>query len=143
MSKNHVPAIEGWFTTGDTPHLIGTQCTTCHTYFFPKQELFCKNPACRGTQFDEVQLSRTGKIWSYTEHYYQPPEPYIVGEEFEPYTLAAVELEKEKMVILGQVARGVAHADLTTGQDVELVVESLYEEGDSLRTVWKWKPIAN
>ena len=143
MSKNHVPAIEGWFTTGDTPHLIGTQCTTCHTYFFPKQELFCKNPACRGTQFDEVQLSRTGKIWSYTEHYYQPPEPYIVGEEFAPYTLAAVELEKEKMVILGQVARGVAHADLTTGQDVELVVESLYEEDDSLRTVWKWKPIAN
>ena len=56
--------------------------------------------------------------------------------------MAAVELEKEKMVILGQVASGVAHADLTTGQDVELVVETLYEEDDTERTVWKWKPIA-
>ena len=140
--KAAAPAIEGWFTTGDNPHLIGTQCKACGTYFFPKQDLFCKNPACRSTEFDEVELSRTGKIWSYTEHYYQPPEPYISGDEFEPYTVAAVELEKEKMVILGQVASGVAHADLTTGQDVELVIETLYEEDGAPRTVWKWKPIA-
>jgi uncharacterized OB-fold protein len=140
--KAAAPAIEGWFTTGDDPHLIGTQCKTCGTYFFPKQDLYCKNPACRGTEFDEVELSRTGKIWSYTEHYYQPPEPYISGDDFEPYTVAAVELEKEKMVILGQVANGVAHADLTTGQDVELVIETLYEEDNTERTVWKWKPLA-
>jgi len=139
--KAVAPSIEGWFTTGDAPHLIGTQCKSCGTYFFPKQDLYCKNPSCRSTEFDEVELSRTGKIWSYTEHYYQPPEPYISGDEFEPYTIAAVELEKEKMVILGQVASGVAHADLTTGLAMEIVVETLYEENDTERTVWKWKPI--
>ena len=47
------------------------------------------------------------------------------------------------MVILGQVANGVAHADLTTGQEVELVVETLYEEDETEKTVWKWKPIAS
>ena len=120
MANETAPTIEGWFTSGDEPHLIGSQCKQCSTYFFPKQELFCKNPECRSTDFDEVPLSRRGKIWSYTEHYYQPPEPYVSGDEFEPYTIAAVELEKEKMIILGQVAKGVSHADLSAGMLVEL-----------------------
>jgi hypothetical protein len=54
-----------------------------------------------------------------------------------------VELDKEKMVILGQVANGVAHADLTTGLAMEIVVETLYEEEDTERTVWKWKPVTD
>ena len=63
--RKAVPSIEGWFTEGEKPHLIGTQCKQCRTYFFPKQDLFCKNPSCQSTEFDEVELSRTGKIWSY------------------------------------------------------------------------------
>ncbi|MBW2229400.1 MAG: OB-fold domain-containing protein [Deltaproteobacteria bacterium] len=141
MAKEIAPAIAGWYTSGDEPHLIGSQCKQCQTYFFPKQELFCKNPVCRSTEFDEVELSRRGKIWSYTEHYYRPPEPYISGEDFQPYTIAAVELEKEKMVILGQLANGVQHADLKAGLEVELVVEELYEQDDTAMTVWKWKPV--
>ena len=137
-----VPSIEGWFTEGEKPHLIGTQCKQCRTFFFPKQDLFCKNPSCQSIEFDEVELSRTGKIWSYTEHFYQPPEPFIAPDPFVPYTIAAVELDDEKMVVLGQVADGVAHADLTTGQEVELVVEKGYEIDDVDYTVWKWKPIA-
>ncbi len=136
------PTMEGWFTTDDEPHLIGTQCRACGTYFFPKVELYCKNPACQSTEFDEVELSRTGKIWSYTEHYYQPPEPYVSPDPFEPYAIAAVELEKEKMVILGQVAEGVPHSSLKAGMEVELVVEKVYEQDDVDYTVWKWKPVA-
>jgi uncharacterized OB-fold protein len=142
MAKEIAPAIEGWYTTGDEPHLIGSQCKQCQTYFFPKQELFCKNPSCQSTEFDEVPLSRRGKIWSYTEHFYQPPEPYISGDDFQPYTIAAVELEKEKMMILGQVANGVEHADLKAGLEVEIVVEELYEQDDTAITVWKWKPVS-
>jgi uncharacterized OB-fold protein len=136
------PTVEGWFTEGEDAHLIGSQCRSCRTYFFPKVDLFCKNPYCQGTEFDEVPLSRTGTVWSYTEHYYQPPDPYVSPEPFEPYTIVAVELEKEKMVILGQAARGVKPADLKTGMPVELVVEGLYEQDDTEYTVWKWKPLA-
>jgi uncharacterized OB-fold protein len=139
--KTVLPSIEGWFTSGDEPHLIGSQCRACEAYFFPKQDFFCRNPACRSTTFDDVELSRKGRIWSYTEHYYQPPEPYISGDEFKPYKIAAVELEKEKMVILGQVANSVSIDQLTTGQEVELVVETLYEEDGIERSVWKWKPL--
>lgn len=140
--KKTAPSIGGWFTTGNAPRLIGTRCKLCGTYYFPKQDLFCRNPSCQSTEFEEVELSRTGKIWSYTKHFYQPPDPYIAGEEFEPYTIAAVELEKEKMVILGQVAAGVEPEDLTTGQQMEVVVEALYEQDDTDYTVWKWKPVA-
>jgi uncharacterized OB-fold protein len=141
-AQNVVPSIAGWFTSGDEPALIGTRCKLCRTYFFPRQELFCRNPSCRSTEFDEVELSRRGRIWSYTKHFYQPPEPYISGESFEPYTIAAVELDKEKMVILGQVANGFEPDDLTTGQEMEVVVETLYELDGTGYTVWKWKPVA-
>ncbi len=141
-TRNQAPAIEGWFTAGDKPQLIGSQCTNCKTYFFPKESGYCRNPSCQSTEFEEVPLSREGTIWSFSEHYYQPPEPYIAPEPFEPYSIAAVELAEEKMVILGQMAAGVKHSDLRAGMKVELVVEKAYEEGDTDYTIWKWKPLA-
>jgi uncharacterized OB-fold protein len=141
-AKARVPAIEGWFSLdGDTPHLIGTRCTTCQTYFFPKETFFCRNPDCMGDEFEEVELSRTGKIWSYTTNHYQPPSPYMPPDPFVPYTIAAVELDREKMVVLGQMAAGIDPHDLTTGMGVELVLETLYESDESDFLVWKWKPV--
>jgi hypothetical protein len=141
MAKPQVPAIEGWFTT-DTrqPHLLGSRCKKCKSYFFPKEALFCRNPGCAGTEFDEVPLSRTGKIWSFTTNHYAPPAPYVSPDPFVPYTVAAVELAEEKMVVLGQVAAGVDPKSLKVGMKVELVIERLYEDETSEYLVWKWKP---
>ena len=61
------PVLPGWFTTGAEPHLIGSRCSACGTYYFPKLESFCRNPACESTQFETVELSRTGKLWSFTD----------------------------------------------------------------------------
>ncbi len=140
--REQVPAIEGWFTTDPEPRLLGTQCVDCRTYFFPKESTYCRNPGCQSTQFEEVRLSRIGTIWSYAEHFYKPPAPYIADDPFEPYTIAAVELAEEKLVVLGQVATGVESSDLKAGMQVELVVERIYDQGDVEHTVWKWKPIA-
>ena len=36
--KPRVPAIEGWYTmNAEQPHLVGSRCLRCGTYFFPKQ----------------------------------------------------------------------------------------------------------
>ncbi len=141
MTKPVVPAIEGWFTMdAEKPHLLGTQCKSCGTYYFPKQTVFCKNPACNGEEFDEVQLSRTGKIWSFTNACYQPPEPFVSPDPFVPYAIIAVELEKEKMIVLGQAVEGVDVSQLKAGMDVELVLEKLFEDAESTRLTWKWKP---
>ena len=141
MATPTAPAIEGWFSEEPEPHLIGTRCKQCGSYFFPKQTEFCRNPACFSSEFDEVPLSRTGKVWSYTKHFYQPPEPYIVEGEFEPYTIVAVELEEEKMMVLGQVAHGIEFESIKAGLEVEIVIETLYHQDGTDYTVWKWQPI--
>ena len=136
------PAIEGWHTMEAKPHLSGTQCKACQTYFFPAQSQYCKNPGCDSTDFREVELSRTGLIWSYTNACYQPPSPFVAPEPFEPYAIAAVQLEKEQMVVLGQVVKGTDVADLRVGMPVELVLEPLHETEDDIKLTWKWQPLA-
>jgi len=142
LTNNVIPAIEGWFTSGDVPALIGTRCTECATVFFPANRTFCRNPRCNGESFEDVELSRRGRVWSYTDAQYQPPAPYIPRTDpYVPFALAAVELEAEGIVILGQVADGFGVADLRVGSEVELVVEPLYEDESGVRTIWRWKPV--
>ena len=97
MSQEAIPAIEGWFTQGETPHLLGSSCTKCGTYFFPKSVSYCKNPACDSDEFEEVELSRTARIWSFTNGCYEPPKPYMAPDPFVPYTMIAAELAREKL----------------------------------------------
>ena len=141
MSPTPVPAVEGWFTTDEEPRLLGTRCPAFGTVFFPKASGFCRNPDCRGREFVEVPLSRTGTVWSYTDAQYQPPPPYIPpSEEHEPFALAAVELADEQLVVLGQVAKGFGVADLAVGAPVELVVEPLYEVDGVPHLIYRWRP---
>jgi uncharacterized OB-fold protein len=139
-------AIDGWFTAdaGDgEPHLLGSRCTTCGTFFFPRADFFCRNPACDGTNFEEVPLSNRGRVWSWTVNRYQPPAPYVSPTgpdgEFEPFGIAAVELAEEKMVVLGQVVPG---ASVAVGDEVQLVVDTLFTDDDGTeQLVWKWSPV--
>ena len=140
--KPLVPAIEGWYTMNmEQPHLIGSQCQDCGTYFFPKASYYCKNPSCESTEFNDVELSRTGKIWSYTNASYKPPEPFVAPDPFVPYAIAAVQLEKEQMVVLGQVVAGTGCEDLKVGMEMELVLEQLHEDEEDIKVAWKWKPL--
>lgn len=134
--------LEGWFTTGETPHLLGTRCAACGSYYFPRQDEYCRNPACESTQFETVELSRTGTLWSFTNACYTPPAPYIAAEPFVPYAIAAVELEREKMIVLGQVVEGVGVEALKAGLAMELVVETIPDHtAPEGKLVWKWKPM--
>jgi uncharacterized OB-fold protein len=139
MSKARVPAIDGWFSTAAEPALLGSRCTGCATYFFPKEESFCRNPGCRSASLEEVPLSRRGTVWSYTTNHYAPPAPYVAPDPFVPYSVAAVELTDEKLVVLGQVVGG--SDDLQVGSEVELVLDTLFEDDDHEYVVWKWRPI--
>ena len=142
--KKKKAAIEGWYTLeDDLPSLIGNRCKACGTYFFPKEKLFCRNPDCDSDIFEEVKLSRKGKVWSYTNACYQPPEPYVSTEPFEPFTIVAVELEEEKMIVLGQAMKEVTCDDLKVGQDMELVLDILSEDENCEDVIWKWQPLTS
>ena len=142
MAKQRVPAVAGWFTLdAERPALLGTRCRACGTVFFPREETFCRNPACASTAFEEVELSRRGRLWSYTNNTYQPPAPYVAPTDpYQPFAVAAVELERERMVVLGQVVDGVSVADLEVGMEMELVLDTLSEDADNAYLVWKWRP---
>ena len=143
-TRTPVPAVEGWFTTdAEHPALLGSRCSGCGTYFFPKASGFCRNPVCSSTEFDEVELSRRGTVWSYTDARYQPPPPYIVPtDEHEPFAIVAVELATEGLVVLGQVVAGVSVDDIKVGDEVELVIDTLYSDDEHDHLIWKWAPVA-
>jgi uncharacterized protein len=143
-TKIRVPAIEGWFTDDpERPALLGTRCRECRSYFFPRESFLCRNPACMSRDFDEVELSRRGTLWSFTSTCYQPPPPYVpTADPFEPFTLAAVELAEERMIVMGQMVPGVEVDDLRAGMTVELVLDTLFEDDEHEHIVWKWAPIA-
>lgn len=143
-----VPAIDGWLTIDDPPALIGRHCARCGTWAFPPTVVWCPNPACAGEEMEPAPLSRTGRVWSYTDARYQPPPPYVATTEpYVPFAIAAVELERERLVVLGQVAAGFGIADLQVGEPVELVVEALDPVGaegldeSDVRMVWRWRPV--
>ena len=130
--KQRLPAVEGWFTTEDEPHLVGKRCTTCGTTLFPPLAVRCPNPHCHG-ELEETALSRRGRVWSYTINHYAPPPPYVAADPFEPFGVAAVELSEERMIVLGQVAGD--PTQLAIGDEVELVVDTLSDD----QLVWKWR----
>lgn len=154
------PVVEGWFTgePGADFRLLGTRCRNCGSVFFPREDSFCRNPACAGTDFDEFPLSRTGHVWSYTDARYRTPPPYPTDPDlpWRPYTLVAVELAAERMVVLGQAAPGVTPADLAVGMPVELVPGLIGSagsadgtgsadgaggaDGPDDRLTWHWRP---
>lgn len=143
MSRTRMPVVDGWFIgDGDGFRLLGTRCAGCGSVFFPREDTHCRNPGCAGGVLEEMPLSRRGRVWSYTDSRYRPPSPYVTNPElpWEPYALIAVELESERIVVLGQAAPGVTVAELAVGMEVEVVPGVLYEEAETIWTTWHWRP---
>ena len=123
----------------DTPQLIGGRGRGRHSYFFPK-DTAGGDPQCfSDTDREEVLLSRTGTLWSYTTSNYPPPAPYeVTTDPFVPIVIAAVRLEPENLVVCGQMMPGITVDDLSVGLPVELTLDVLYEDDDKEYMVWKW-----
>ncbi len=140
--KTRVPAVDGWFTMGDEPALLGSRGVETGSYFFPKNLAFSRNPVAPTEDLNEVQLSRRGKVWSWTTNHYQPPAPYMAADPFVPYTVVAVELIEEQMVVLGPLAPDADPEALSVGTEVEITLGTLYEDDDHEYVIWQWKPVA-
>ncbi|MEP6623713.1 MAG: OB-fold domain-containing protein [Acidimicrobiia bacterium] len=141
MTKTRVPAVEGWFTLGDEPALLASRGAETGSYFFPKNLAFSRNPAAPTEDLTEVELSRRGRVWSWTTNHYQPPAPYMAADPFVPYTVVAVELVEEQMVVLGPLDPDADPSTLGVGTEVELALGTLYEDDDHEYVVWQWKPV--
>jgi len=143
MTRSRVPAVEGWFTMDEAaPALVGARGVESGSYFFPKALAVSANPTAPFEAREEVALSRRGRVWSYTTNHYQPPAPYVSPDPFVPYTVLAVELEEERMVVLGPLATGADPEQLRVGMEVELVLGPLYADDEHEYVIWQWAPVA-
>lgn len=140
--KTRVAAVEGWFTLGDEPALLASRGAETGSYFFPKNLAFSRNPAAPAEELTEVELSRRGRVWSWTTNHYQPPAPYVAADPFVPYTVVAVELVEERMVVLGPLVPSADPSMLTVGAEVELTLGTLFEDDDTEYVIWQWKIVA-
>lgn len=140
--RKRIPLKEGlWVDLGSPdgrPQLIGSQCRNCGEVYFPKKEkgiCIC----CQQRGLAEIELSRRGKVYSFTIVMQRPPI-YYKGPV--PYALAWVELPEG--VRLETLLTDCAFEELRVGMDVELVIERLFqdEEGNDILT-YKFKPVSN
>ena len=88
-----------------------------------------------------MELGRRGRVWSYTDARYQPPAPYVAADPYVPFTLAAVELEAEKMVVHGPSGRRGLGRRPVGGRRGGTRDRLLYEDDDHEYLVWKWRPV--
>jgi uncharacterized protein len=141
--KQLVPAVDGWFTLDeDAPQLVGARGTVSGSYFWPTAIATSGNPSAPGEDREPALLSRRGRLWSWTTNHYAPPEPYVSPDPFVPYTVCAVELDAEQMIVLGQLATGADADHLEMGMQMELVLGTLFDDDEHEYVVWQWAPVS-
>jgi uncharacterized OB-fold protein len=132
--KNHTPVAKGLFTwPNDNPRFIATRCKVCGDTFFPSRD-FCANPDCGSQEVEEIQLSKRGKLYSYTIQYYQPPKPFVSVSPYVPLGIGLVEFP-EGVRICGQMVDCNPELDLKLNLDVEMVIDAL----DEKVVAWKFR----
>lgn len=91
--NQRIPIREGLLSAELDPladvRLLGTKCSECDEVTFGASAS-CAN--CCGTAVEEIALSATGKLWSYTVIRNRPPGDYKGPEPFAPYGVGLVEL---------------------------------------------------
>lgn len=138
-TKKRIPAQEGLFRMPgepqDEPQLFGSRCKTCGEVFFPRQEM-CAN--CCTPSTEEVVLSKTGMLYSYTAVRHQPPGDYRGPL---PFSVGTVELP-EGLRITGPLTEPDL-AKLKVGMKVELVIDTLFGDSEGNELVgFKFKPVS-
>ena len=136
------PSRAGSRSTDEAPALLGSRCPRLRHLRLPgRRRCSVANPACEATEFEpgaSCQPHAAGSGPTPTPATSRP-RPTSAADPYEPFCLAAVELAAEKMVVMGQVVPGVSVDDLSVGDEVELVLDTLYADDEHEYLVWKWR----
>ena len=123
-------------TPREKPRLIGSRCTICgEIYFPPKKKGWCLR--CQKKSLEEVKLSNKGKIASFTIVEQAPAGGFYKGPV--PYAYGFVDLTDQVRL---KSLYGHDLDKLQVGLEVELVIETLYEDeqGNDV-TTFKFQPV--
>lgn len=132
MMAEGIPAKEGTFL--DNPEegaiLLANKCKSCGQIFFPKA-VFCLT--CYNEDMEELKLSRRGKLYSYTIG----RMPSIHFEP--PYAIGYVDLPEGVRIFTP--LKMIGDKPFSIDMEMEVVIEKLWQEGDTEVIGYKFKPI--
>jgi uncharacterized OB-fold protein len=132
MSKERVPFREGLFTEEkDGGELLASKCKSCGQIYFPPRKRCIE---CYGQQMEEIKLSKTGKLYTYTI-VHMPVQNYKP-----PFALAWLELP-EGVRVFSQV-KGWENTQLKIGMDMKIVIDTLWENEEKEVYGYKFEPAA-
>lgn len=138
-SVRQVDLGEGLFirpqSPSDEPRLLGSRCTSCGEVTFPKQRR-CAN--CSSDAIEEITLSSRGKLYSFTNVNYPPPDGYKGPV---PYGVGMIELPEGVRVVAHLTE---SNPDkLAVGMEMALVIDKLFAEDDGAEVIgFKFKPVS-
>jgi len=115
------PVREGLFTDTEPPRLLASRCDACGRHQFPRSDT-C--PYCAADGARPVELSGTGRLWTWTAVTTAPPG--YRGEV--PYGFGVVELPEGLRVVSRLTEPDPAR--LSAGQPMRLVVVPVQVDED-------------
>ena len=86
-----------------------------------------------------ASLGGSGSLWSFTTAEYRPPSPYVAAEPYEPFVIAAVELDDSGIVVIGRAAGRSSVDGLRVGQRAQLDVGVLFSADGVDQLMWEWR----
>ena len=128
---NRIPIKEGHFIEGAEDSIIlANRCKLCSQIFFPKV-VFCLS--CFNEDMEELRLSRRGILYSYTIG-------HMPSMHFEPpYAIGYVDMPEGVRIFTP--LKILENKPLKVGMTMELVIEKIWQEGDSEIIGYKFIPV--
>ncbi len=117
---------EGLFVDADPPTLLGSHCTSCGAYHFPRHDT-C--PYCSIEDPTAVELSSTGTLWSWTA--VTAPPPGYSGEV--PFGIGVVELD-DGIRVISRLTESDPTA-LSLGTPMQLCIVALHTDAEGNEVV--------
>ena len=121
--KKQIPLRPGMFQMparpGEAPRLVGSRCRACGELFAARRA-YCAN--CSKPELEEVLLSATGEIRTFTIVRQQPPGSLMVP----PYVIASVRLDDG--VGVQSLLTDIDPDQVRIGMPVEIVLKAVKED---------------
>ncbi len=116
---------------GDDVALLGSRCEGCGTRYFPRA-VSCRNPDCEDKVLADVELGRTGELYSWTVQHYRPPALFQV-DDWQPSAVGVVELPEGLRVLA--MLTGANPGEIPIGTPMRLTTAVLYTDDATGRPV--------
>jgi uncharacterized OB-fold protein len=123
-----------WRLKSQRYRLEGKRCQDCGNLSFPPR-LVCQK--CKSRKSEPFEFKGKGKIYSYTT-IYQAPDRF---DSIAPYVVGLIDLEEGERITA--MITDTRPEDLEIGQEVEMVIRKIYEDGDRGPVLYgyKFRPI--